>query len=57
MVKGGLKREEPVEALVVAAGKTHTYGVIGWGGIGGGCVGNDGFPPKRKGAVLGGRAS
>ena len=55
MVVGGLKVEEPGEALVAAAGKTHSEDVREWSGTGGGGMGNNDFPPKREEGLLGDR--
>ena len=53
MVAGGLKGDKPSDTSVAAVGKNYLEDFRGWGGAGGGGMGNGGFPTKREGGVLG----
>ena len=54
MVERVIKGDGPSGTLVATVGKTHLEDLRGRGGVGGGGVVSDGFPPKREGGVIGG---
>ena len=54
VVERVIKGDGPSGTLVATVGKTHLEDLRGRGGVGGGGVVSDGFPPKREGGVIGG---